>query len=94
MEGIGEANTPAFRVDRRPALVDYSYEGAGGFRIDLIDRESGRFVERLVSTVGAVQSSTYINRSGVFYLKISGDAAERRNSAATPQWSLSVDANR
>lgn len=91
VEGVGEANTPAFRVRKNPTLVEYQYDGTGFFRIDVIDRGTGNIVDRLVNSHGAVSSQTYINQAGVFYLRISGDATEPRNSDANPSWTVSFD---
>lgn len=90
-DGSGDANTPAFRITNASAQVHYNYTGGGIFRINVIDQTTGKLVLRLVDTDGPAGATTYINRSGVFYLEISGSSKPAQSNGPSGSWKVNLD---
>lgn len=91
LDGLGDANSPAFQVRRFSAVIHYTYAGTGDFNMDLVDRKTGRLVERMVRSRGPLDATTYVNRSGVFYLRISGDNRIVNGQVVEGDWSVDLD---
>ena len=72
LSGSGDKNTEPFILSKKPTLLKYTHNGESNFIVQLRD-SSGEYKDLITSTIGFVDSETFLYQEGEYYLKIVAD---------------------